>query len=75
MMEFTLEELKACIVQNAILQFTDFTTDNFWNRFEKLAVLKRICSQKSLWTNKVVSSKAAILPKRQLTLDLAEKPP
>ena len=42
-MEFTLEELKACIVQNAILQFADFTTDNFWNRFEKLVVLKRIC--------------------------------
>ena len=54
MMEFTLETLKTCIVQSAILLFTDFTTENFWSRFQKFAVLTRISSQKSLWCIKVL---------------------
>ena len=42
MIELTIAMLKAFIVQSAILLFTDFTTNNFWSRLQKLAVLKRI---------------------------------
>ena len=42
MMEFTLEKLKAFIVQSANLLITDFAIDNFWSMFQKLAVLKII---------------------------------
>ena len=42
MMEFTLEKVKAYVVQSVILLFTDSTAGDFWSRFQKLAVLKRI---------------------------------
>ena len=41
-MDFTLEKLKAFTVQIAVLLFMDFTTDNFWRSFQKLAVVKGI---------------------------------
>ena len=54
MMEFTLEKLKTCILQSAVLLFKDFTIDNSRSRFQKLAVFKRISCQKSLWCIKVL---------------------
>ena len=39
-MEFTLENLIAYIAQSAIPLYTDFTTDNFWSSFQKVAVFK-----------------------------------
>ena len=46
MMKFTLEKLKTCIVQSAILVFTDFTSEHFWIRFQKFAVLKEYLDKK-----------------------------
>ena len=54
MMEFTLEKLKTCIAQSVILLLADFTTENFWSRFQKFAVLKRISSQKCQWCIKIL---------------------
>ena len=42
MMDFTVKKFKNVIAQSAILLFTDLTTDRFWSRFQKLAVLKSI---------------------------------
>ena len=72
-MEFTLEKLKTCIVKSAILLFTDFTTENISSRFQQFAVLKRISSQKPM-VFQSFNNNVAILLKRELTLDLAEKP-
>ena len=40
------KKVNTLIAQNAIQLFTDFTTDSFWRRFQKLAVLKSIFRQK-----------------------------
>ena len=68
-MELTLEKLKACIVKSAILLFTE----NIWSRFQQFAVLKRISSQKPM-VFQSFNNNVTILLKRELTLDLAEKP-
>ena len=68
----TLEKLKACIVQSAILLFHH---RNFLKQVPKIC-----CVEKNIFTKKSMvylsfNKKVTILPKRKLMLDFAEKPP
>ena len=48
-MEFTLVKVQAYSAHTATLLQKKFTTEPFWNTFQKLAVLKNYFSERSIW--------------------------
>ena len=72
MMEFTLEKLKNLIAQ---MQFCYLRTSLQMEHVPKTSCLEKHILTKMSMVYHGFNNRVAILPKRELALDLAEKPP